>query len=181
LYFISIHFPNIFLKVSEIKFLKSIFLEIQQEIQTCSGNVFNYAVFGILTVIKTWDYNIQSEFESFFTPDKFKGILIETSNRMNREGKNTIYFYLRLFNVTDKIGLPLSEIIVDREYNIKVPLNHTSTSYWLSNRDDEIGCLKQFIDIVKTNNIKITLHFNQDKISVFRSIDLLTRNILLSS
>lgn len=156
------------------KIFEKIFLKIQQEIQTCSGNAFSYAVFGILTVIKTWDYNIQLEFESFFTPDKFKGILIETLNRMNREGKNTIYFYLRLFNVTDKIGLPLSEIIVDEEYNIKVSLNHTSTSYWLSNRDDEIGCLKQFIDIVKEKNIKTTLCFNQDKeISVFRTVDLL--------
>lgn len=160
------------------KIFEKIFLEIQQEIQTCSGNAFNYAVFGILTVIKTWDYNIQSEFESFFTPDKFKGILIETLNRMNREGKNTIYFYLRLFNVMDKIGIPLSEIIVDREYNIKVPLNHTSTSYWLSNRDDEIYCLKLSLNLVKDKNIKTTLQFNQEKeLSVFKTVNALLETI----
>ena len=153
---------------------EKILLEVQKEIQIYEENDCAFFVSGILRMVEKFNVLVESNFKPFFTSDKFKEILINVLTKMNFKGMNTIYFYLRLFNVTDKIGLPLSEIIVDEEYNIKVPLNHTSTNYWLSNRDDEINCLKQFIDIVKTNNIKTTLHFNQDKeISIFRSIDLL--------
>lgn len=153
---------------------EKILLEVQNEIQIYEEDDYAFFVSGILRMVEKFNVLVESNFKPFFTSDKFKKILINVLTKMNIEGKNTIYFYLRLFNVTDKIGIPLSEIIVDEEYNIKVPLNHTSTSYWLLNRDDEIHCLKQFIDIVKTKNIKTTLHFNQDKeISIFRSINLL--------
>ena len=153
---------------------EKILLEVQKEIQIYEENDCAFFVSGILRMVEKFNVLVESNFKPFFTSDKFKEILINVLTKMNFKGMNTIYFYLRLFNVTDKIGLPLSEIIVDEESNIKVPLSHTSTNYWLSNRDDEINCLKQFIDIVKTNNIKTTLHFNQDKeISIFRSIDLL--------
>lgn len=177
-----IDYINSFSEYFSEDFRNNIFQEVltgcQNGIKTCNGKNFAQILPGILRAVERFKKDVEPEFKPFFTPDKFKGILIETLNRMNREGKNTIYFYLRLFNVIDKIGIPLSEIIVDEEYNIKVPLNETSTSYWLSNRDEEIYCLKLFLNLVKDKNIKTTLQFNQEKeLSVFKTVNALLETV----